>query len=81
MVVIEYMPKHLIESHVRAGATCLNNSGKYPQNGSVRASVGAPLAERIVERQPDWSRITGCDPADYPIMGEPAPEDLPLDPA
>lgn len=60
MVVVEYMPQSLRESHRAA-----RNSGSYPCNGAVRVAVKRECAERLVEYDSDWSTITNLNPADY----------------
>lgn len=62
MVVVEYMPESLRESHAAA-----RNSGVYPHNGAVRVAVERECAERLMESEGDsgWAEITRLNPADY----------------
>ena len=62
MVVVEYMPEYLRQSH-----TAANNSGSYPHNGSVRIAVRRECAEQLMEDEGDsgWAEITRLNPADY----------------
>jgi phage gp45-like len=64
MVVVEYMPEAIRETHIAAG-----NSGVYPHNGSIRVAVELECAERAVEIDGEWVEIVDDDPADY--VGEP----------
>ena len=62
MVVVEYMPECLRESHRAAG-----NSGCYPRNGSRRVAVERSCADLLMqyEGEEEWSSITNADPAEY----------------
>lgn len=60
MVVIEWMPEDLRQSHEAAG-----NCGRYPANGAVRAAVARSCAELILEEDGDWAEIVQADPVQY----------------
>lgn len=64
MVVVEFMPPYLRESHRAAG-----NSGVWPHNGSVRVAVErGHCAEVVMEAdgREGWAEIVeGADPAEY----------------
>jgi hypothetical protein len=62
MVVVEYMPESLRDSHRAA-----RNSGSWPHNGSSRVAVERSCADLLlgVEGEAEWSRVTDLDPADY----------------
>lgn len=61
MNVVEFMPKHLRESHEKAG-----NRGVYPQNGAVRIAVSEVCAENMMESDPEWTGVIfGVDVEDF----------------
>ncbi len=63
MVVIEYMPPYLRESHRAAG-----NPGIWPHNGSIRVAVERSCANMLLAGEPDhyWAKIVeGANPANY----------------
>lgn len=51
MILIEWMPPYLRESHRAAG-----NAGVYPHNGSVRALVEWSCGQTLLDAEPDWAR-------------------------
>lgn len=52
MVVVEFMPEVLRESHRAA-----RNSGQYPHNGAVHITVERECAQLIIENDPGWAAI------------------------
>ena len=52
LVLVEWMPEHLRESHESAGA-----SGSYPSNGSLRVRCAEDCAADLLDADPEWSRI------------------------
>lgn len=62
MVVVEYMPECLRESHRAA-----RNSGVYPHNGAVRVACCRQCAEELLalDGEDEWSEIVQRSPAQY----------------
>lgn len=54
MVLLEWMPEHLRDSHTAAG-----NHGEYPHNGAVRLRVALSCAEFLEENDSDWTTEVG----------------------
>jgi hypothetical protein len=61
IVVIEWMPAHLIESHRAAGGF-----GEYPHNGSQRSLMRQYDAmDAVVADENEYARIVGDAPCDH----------------
>lgn len=62
MVVVEYMPEYLRESHRAAGGS----GGVYPHDGSTRVACHRECADRLILDEPEWSEVKDrLNPADY----------------
>jgi hypothetical protein len=69
MVVVEWMPEHLRDSHAAA-----RNSGCYPHNGAARVACHHECADLLIESEGDpeswpdgccWAEVVDADPAGY----------------
>jgi hypothetical protein len=58
---IEYMPEHLILSHVAAGYDSIAAAGVYPHNGAQRICVERSCAERLVHIWEDGDQTDRLD--------------------
>lgn len=52
VVVIEWMPEYLRESHRAAG-----NSGSYPGNGAIRFRACPECAASLTQHDGEWTRV------------------------